>query len=136
MADLWKPNGNKLQTDIDIKIAALDNYISRASLDIIIVRKDLISIESELKEMDECLKQLRDNALIVSISEYDMIQKIHVKTSTARSDCLDILKSLKGSLEAFHAKRVELLGLRDESATKILEFNYDERTKKRPPNRK
>ena len=134
MTRLWLPSGNKKQTEIDVEIAVLDKRINQAKSDLIMIRRDLRMINTDLQELVECIEELKGDVLIVSISEYDLIRSNYLKLLGEKRKCLEFLRSIKDSLEKFNKRRVELIELRKKSATKILEFDY-ERIKKRPKNK-
>lgn len=135
MVNLWLPTGNKKQTEIDIEIAALASYKSKASIDLAITRKDLILVEEDLYELSALLEQLRGEVLIVSINEFKLVKSAHYKLLHLKTKHLSILRNLKQTIKEIQDRQDDLLELREKSATKILEFNYNERIRKRFQNR-
>ncbi len=134
MTDIWTPEGNKKQIEIDVELAALDNHRSRAAIDLAYARKNLIMIEEDLKDLTECLDQLKGDVRIVSIAEFHLIRQSKLDLIRVRQRHLDALTKIKDLMTTIDKQKEELLELRQRSATKILEFDL-ERTKERSKDR-
>ena len=135
MTNLWIPDGNKRQTELDIEIASIASHISKIAVDVLVVRRNLIAHEETLAEYEAVIDKLKNQVKIMSLSEYDLLVKNYKRIVESRSFILEDLKKLKKHISDLESRRSVLIILRDKSATKILEFNYSERVKKRSKDR-
>jgi len=132
MTKLWIPEGNEEQTEIDIKIASLDNYINRVTIDIEKFTSRIIELEERSKDLEDWLDSLNKEYKIVSMSEYRSIKSEHLRTSKRLASEKQIYVMAQDTLVGYKKTREDLLTLREKAANKILEFNVNVRSRKRP----
>lgn len=119
---IWTPNGNMAQTGIDMELASLESQRDRALFEISTIRKNLICIEEDLYELRACLEQLKGDVLIVSISEFGIIKENYRQSIINRDRQLDLIRTINEAVIGYEDRMSKLEVIREESATKILEF--------------
>jgi len=121
MVKLWVPSGNKDQTEIDILVSEIDNFLAKAQLDLSLVKQDLSHIDYNLDEYNVCLRHLKTDGLIVSISEYDLIKKQQIQLNWQKKKCLHAIDLIKDSVKTKLEQKSKYLELRKKLETKIIE---------------
>lgn len=119
---MWTPTGNKIQTEIDISIAKLENIMSRVFLDISCARKDLALTEDFIYELYNCLEHLKSKGIIVSVSEFYLIRKQYDSSKKVKDTIKNNLEILNDKIDKLETEISALKDIRKRAETKILRF--------------
>ncbi len=120
--DLWTPEGNDAQTEIDIQIERSKFFKRRTEGNIHALKNDLDLTNRNIKEIEDHLALLRNRISIVSLKEYALLQsKVSTLKASIKVISTELFESEK-DVDHFN-ERIKLLEKEKESlATKVLEF--------------
>jgi len=124
MVKLWTPQGNKKQTEIDIKLTSIVNYTSKLKIDLTVLRRQLIGIEEDTYELESCLDKLKNEALVVSASQFGLIRGKLNESIKQRDKILLFIKNTKATVADLSRQSEELIKLRSLSDTKIIHIDF------------
>ena len=131
MTKLWTPEGNEEQLEIDVKVASLDNYINKVSIDLDRINFRVVELEERSNELRDWLTSLNKKVKIVSIKEYKAIRSELLTVNKQLTSEKNFFKMTLDAIVSYKKTKEDLLILREKAATKILEFNFNERSGKR-----
>lgn len=129
MSNLWVPTGNKLQTELDIKITELQSLVFKLKAEILSTKREIEEINAILTDTRAAMRHLKRPKLVVSIREYRFLKFDETLAQLTLKDLSSDIKKLTKRCDDFNKKVVELQDLRRKLETKILRFP-DEKTKR------
>lgn len=122
MVQIWKPNGNQFQTQIDIQIERLRFHLRALNDSLNTLYDGLASLEQEIIQISNQITFLRKNAKIVSIKEYGKMKMLLAGLSIDKIAYLSHIKETKQGIDQTDQNIEKLYIKRKLLDTKILEF--------------
>ncbi len=125
--DLWKPDGNNAQTEIEMQIAHFAFLRRKVEGNLAYLQVELDLIHRNIKEIEEHLALLRRRITIISMKEYALLQN----KSKAMSNSVKTLEHEIGlyvvDLKNYDNKIASLESEKSSLASKIVEFKSGKR---------
>ena len=122
MVQIWKPNGNQFQTQLDIQIERLRFHLRALNDSLSNLYDGLALLEQEIIEVSNQVAFLKKSAKIISIKEYGKMKMLLAGLNLDRAAYLSHIKETKQGIEQTDKSIEKLYVKRKSFETKILEF--------------
>lgn len=122
MIQIWKPNGNQFQTQVDIQIERLRFHLRALNDSLGNLYDGLALLEQEIIEVSSQIDFLRKSAKIISIKEYSKMKMLLAGLNLDKIAYLSQIKETKQGIEQTDVNIEKLYVKRKSLETKVLEF--------------
>lgn len=122
MVQIWKPNGNQFQTQVDMQIERLRFHLRALNDSLSSLYDGLALLEQEIIEVSGQIAFLRKSAKIVSIKEYSKMKRLLDGLNLDKAAYLSHIKETKQGIDQTDQSIEKLFVKRKSLETKILEF--------------
>lgn len=120
--NVWTPQGNNIQVEIDIKLAELDRILIDSFADMAARNRELVSAIREKEDLQDCINRLKFGVKIVSIVEFSIMKRQLDGILQFENMCNEDIASIEKKQDIIREKIDYYVSLRERSETKILRF--------------